>query len=288
MNREERRAILNQDDLTDPQRATTLNPPANQFRKVDSKGRAVTMARKRPAPIDAPKESLEQTPQKRARKSSADKKSAVHAPQPPSPSLSPNEKTQGTRCVDPITVEKVLYTEAFFTDMAYTIARIFPFEQFAEKHGCAVSLVSQALMATMIAPYSDPDFDWQEDPDWTIVRFGEGMVDNWKRYYNEMMEQCRPPCPGWGDDDQENFPTSPTTTSSSSDDETSQSTYSTTDQSETIQQETEGTSSLSRPGGHPVAPGPPRSILKNHEISTARGRSKKSLSWQEEEDLSPR
>ncbi|PLB38812.1 uncharacterized protein BDW47DRAFT_20217 [Aspergillus candidus] len=245
------------------------------------------MARKRPAPVDTPEEPLTQTPQKRARKPPTDKKPVIHAPHPPSPSLSPNDKTQGAQCVDPVTVEKELYTEAFFADMAYTIARIFPFEQFAEKHGCAVSLVSQALMATMIAPWSDPSFDWQEDPDWTIVRFGEGMVDNWKRYYNDMMENCRPPCPGWGDDDPENFPTSPTATSSS-DDETSGSTYSTTDQSETTQQEIEGASSLSKPGEHPVARAPPRSILKKHEISAVGGRSKKSLSWQEEEDLSPR
>ncbi|PLN83154.1 hypothetical protein BDW42DRAFT_165412 [Aspergillus taichungensis] len=245
------------------------------------------MARKRPVPIEDPKEPLEQTSPKRAKRSPADKKPAIHAPQPPSPSLSPNDKTHDTRCENPVAVEKDLYTEAFFADMAYTVAHIFPFEQFAEKHGCAVSLVSQALMATMIAPYSDPDFDWQEDPDWTIVRFGEGMVDNWKRYYNEMMDQCRPPCPGWGGDDQENFPTSPTATSSSSDDETSQSTYSTTDQSETTQQETEQASSLSKFGKHPVAPGPPRSILKTHDISATSGRSKKTLSWQEEGDVSP-
>lgn len=238
------------------------------------------MARKRPVPIETPEEPITQNPRKRTKKTPSDNKSGILSLHPPSPSLSPSNESQGAQCADSAAVEKELYTESFFADMVYTIAHIFPFEQFAQDHGCAVSLVSQALMATVVAPYSDPTFDWQEDPDWTIVGFGTGLVHNWKWHYNEMLEKCRPPCPGRGDEGAENFPTSPTSSSSY---ESTDSTRSIFDKFESVQQEMERMERASS-----VVPAPLRPILKSSTENPATdGRSKKSLSWEEQETLLP-
>ncbi|KAF9891007.1 hypothetical protein FE257_005264 [Aspergillus nanangensis] len=85
-------------------------------------------------------------------------------------------------------VEESVLTDEFFGDIGRTIAQVFPFEQFAQEHGCNISTITQAVTATAIAPLSDPSFYWQDDCTITIAQYGMMMMESWRQHYMYALE----------------------------------------------------------------------------------------------------
>ncbi|KAI9929806.1 hypothetical protein ASPWEDRAFT_23548 [Aspergillus wentii DTO 134E9] len=85
--------------------------------------------------------------------------------------------------------QQLPYTDDFFSDMAKTIAKLFPFEAFAKKHQCGISEVSQAISAVVISPLTDPEFALQKDEkNWSISEYGKRMIVCWNEQYRRRLE----------------------------------------------------------------------------------------------------
>ncbi|KAF4163240.1 hypothetical protein CNMCM6936_001043 [Aspergillus lentulus] len=80
------------------------------------------------------------------------------------------------------------YTESFFRDMAWTVTQNFPWELFAQEHGCTVPEVSVAFCALIFAILGDPDFNWKKKEHLTTAQFGNVMIHEWWKYYLSVLK----------------------------------------------------------------------------------------------------
>jgi hypothetical protein len=80
------------------------------------------------------------------------------------------------------------YTEAFFRDMAWTVTQNFPWELFAQEHGCTVPEVSVAFCALIFAILGDPEFIWKKEEHLTTAQFGNMMIHEWWKYYLSVLK----------------------------------------------------------------------------------------------------
>ncbi|RHZ64990.1 hypothetical protein CDV55_105148 [Aspergillus turcosus] len=80
------------------------------------------------------------------------------------------------------------YTEAFFRDMAWTVTQNFPWELFAQEHGCTVPEVSVAFCALVFAILGDPEFIWKKEEHLTTAQFGNMMIREWWQHYLSVLK----------------------------------------------------------------------------------------------------
>ncbi|RHZ53831.1 uncharacterized protein CDV56_104140 [Aspergillus thermomutatus] len=80
------------------------------------------------------------------------------------------------------------YTEAFFRDMAWTVTQNFPWELFAQEHGCTVPEVSVAFCALVFAILGDPEFIWKKEEHLTTAQFGNMMIREWWKHYLSVLK----------------------------------------------------------------------------------------------------
>lgn len=80
------------------------------------------------------------------------------------------------------------YSEAFFRDMAWTVTQNFPWELFAQEHGCTVPEVSVAFCALVFATLGDPEFLWKKEEHLTTAEFGNMMIREWWEYYLSVLK----------------------------------------------------------------------------------------------------
>ncbi|KAE8423289.1 hypothetical protein BDV36DRAFT_131980 [Aspergillus pseudocaelatus] len=147
------------------------------------------MAKKRPASSDMHSDQ----PTKKAKVLNANQDWILdedEIPDTPSSPLSPSETNDSSADTEALSesfstgpATPSPYTVEFFADMANTIANLFPFEAFAEAHGCTVGDVSQAISAMVVAPLSDPSFIWHSDNEISIAEYGQGMISTWNEHY---------------------------------------------------------------------------------------------------------
>ncbi|PGG98140.1 hypothetical protein AJ79_08963 [Helicocarpus griseus UAMH5409] len=82
----------------------------------------------------------------------------------------------------------------FFTDMADTIAHIFPYGAFAHKHNCSVEDVSRALIAVVVDPLmksNEINEGGDDGCDVGDITRGQRLFDKWNERYQGMVNELR-------------------------------------------------------------------------------------------------